>query len=129
MSTTPTPSTPSDFSTSSNSSNSNDRFPATEWTQQSLMSDTTQQKGLLLGLGALLFAIFLFSRRSAAPEAKAARRLVRDMRHVDDAGDVRDLLGSNLPTIIRPVLLLALGEAERQVQRGFDKLEHEIERL
>jgi hypothetical protein len=27
------------------------------------------------------------------------------------------------------VLLLALGEAERQVQRGFDKLEHEIERL
>jgi hypothetical protein len=121
-----TPSTPSD---SSASSNSGDRFPATEWTQQSFMSDLTQRKGLLIGLGALLLAVFLFSRRSAAPQEKAARRLVRDLRHVDDAGDVRDLLGSNLPTIIRPVLLLALGEAERQVQRGFEKLEHEIERL
>jgi hypothetical protein len=93
------------------------------------MSDLTQQKGLFIGLGALLVAVFLIRRRSPAPQAKAARRLVRDMRNVDDAGDVRDLLGSNLPTIVRPVLLLALGEIERQVHRGFVHLEREIEHL
>jgi hypothetical protein len=73
-------------------------------------------------------AFFLFRPRSA-PEEQAARRLVRDIRHVDDADDVRDLLGENLPTIVRPALLMALNEIERQVQRGFRTLEHEIEHL
>jgi hypothetical protein len=121
--------TPPSTSDSSTSSNSNDGYSATEWTQQNFMTDLTQQKGLLIGLGVVLVAIFLFRRRSATPQAEAARRLVRDMRHVDDAGDVRDLLGSNLPTIARPVLLLALGEIERQVQRGFVRLERQVERL
>ena len=45
------------------------------------------------------------------------------------AEDVRDLLGDNLPVIVRPALLAALEEIERQVHRGFDKLEHDLERL
>jgi hypothetical protein len=110
------------------SSTSEERFPPTEGNQQTVLSEVMQQKGLLIGLGLAATALFFLSRRSA-PEEKAARRLVRDMRHVDDAGDVRDLLGSNLPTIVRPVLLLALEELERQVHKGFANLEREIERL
>jgi hypothetical protein len=109
-------------------STTSERFPATDWTQQTVLSEVMQQKSLLIGLGLAAAAFFAFSRRSA-PQEKAARRLVRDMRHVDDAGDVRDLLGSNLPTIVRPVLLLALEELERQVHKGFLRLEREIEQL
>jgi hypothetical protein len=93
-----------------------------------MLSDLMQQKALLIGLGVVIGAFLLFRRRSA-PEEKAARRLVRDIRHVDDPGDVRDLLGENLPTIVRPALLIALNEIERQVHRGFRKLEREIEHL
>ena len=93
-----------------------------------MMSDLMQQKGLLIGAGVVIGALLLFRRRSA-PEEKAARRLVRDIRRVDDAGDVRDLLGDNLPTIVRPALLMALSEIERQVHRGFRMLEREIEHL
>jgi hypothetical protein len=74
-----------------------------------------------------LFVLLL--RRRSAPEEQAARRLVRDWRKVDDAADVRDLLGSNLPTIVRPALLMALHEIERQVHKGFQNLERDIERL
>jgi hypothetical protein len=94
-----------------------------------MTSDLMQQKGLLIGLGAVVLAFLFFRSRSSKPEEKAARRLVRDWRHVDDPDDARDLLTENLPTILRPALLAALQEIERQVQRGFQKLEHDIERL
>jgi len=116
-------------STSSTSStSSSDNFTPSEWTQQTMLSDVMQQKGLLIGLGVVIGAFFLFRPRSA-PEEKAARRLVRDIRHVDDADDVRNLLGDNLPTIVRPALLIALNEIERQVHKGFRTLEKEIEHL
>jgi hypothetical protein len=113
---------------STSSSSSSDNFTPTEWTQQTMMSDLMHQKGLLIGLGAVIGAFLLFRPR-AAPEEKAARRLVRDIRKVDDADDVRSLLGDNLPTIVRPALLTALNEIERQVHRGFRTLEREIEHL
>ena len=115
-------------STPSSSSTSSNGLTASEWTQQSMLSDLMQQKGLLIGIGAVIGLVLLLSRRSA-PEEKAARRLVRDWRHVDDPDDVRDLLGENLPPIVRPVLLALLEEIERQVHRGFRSLEREIERL
>jgi hypothetical protein len=116
-------------STPSSSSSSSNNFTPTEWTQQTMLSDVMQQKGLLIGAGVALGLLFLFLRRRSAPEEAAARRLVRDMRKVDDAADVRDLLGSNLPTIARPALLAALHEIERLVHKGFRSLERDIERL
>jgi hypothetical protein len=111
------------------STSSADRFPATDWSQPTLLSELMQQKGLLIGLGVALVAFFALARRRSAPEERAARRLVRDWRRVDDVRDVRDLLGSNVPTIVRPVLLVVLGEIERQVHRGFDNIERDIRRL
>jgi hypothetical protein len=107
-----------------------DHFTPSEWTKETMFSDMTQQKGLLIGAGIMagLFVLFIMGRRQA-PQEEAARRLVRDWRKVDDADGVRNLLGSNLPTVVRPVLLLVLQEIERQVQRGFESLEREIERL
>jgi hypothetical protein len=93
-----------------------------------MMSDVMHQKGWLIGLGAVICAFLLFRPR-AAPAEKAARRLVRDIRHVDHAEDVPELLGENLPTIVRPALLMALNEIERLVHRGFRTLEREIEHL
>ena len=93
-----------------------------------MFSDLMQQKGLLIGAGVVIGFLWLMSRRSA-PEEKAARRLVRDWRHVDDAEDVRDLLGDNIPTIVRPALLTALEEIERITHRWFRQLEREIDRL
>ncbi|HEY1295691.1 MAG TPA: hypothetical protein VGJ60_21650 [Chloroflexota bacterium] len=87
-----------------------------------------QQKWLLAGAAAFVGAFWLFSRRSA-PEEQAARRLVRDWRNVDDPSDVRDLLGDNLPTILRPALLSGLEEIENIVHRWFRQLEHEIRHL
>jgi hypothetical protein len=87
-----------------------------------------QQKGLFIGLGVAVVMIWFFRSRSR-PEEKAARRLVRDWRHVDDPQDVRELLGENLPTIVRPALLIALAEIERSVHRAFRKIEKDIERL
>ena len=113
----------------SSSSSSSDQFTPTEWTQQTMLSDVLQQKGLLIGVGVVVGFLLLMLRRRSAPEEKAARRLVRDWCKVDDAADVRDLLGSNLPTIVRPALLMALHEIERQVHKGFESLERDIERL
>ena len=113
---------------STSSSSASDSFTPTEWTQQTMLSDLMQQKGLLIGAGVAIGALWLFRRRSA-PEEKAARRLVRNIRKVDDAGDMRDLLGDNLPTIVRPALLMALHEIERQVHKGFDNLARDIHRL
>jgi hypothetical protein len=116
-------------STSSTPSSSSDQFTPTEWTQQNMLSDLLQQKALMIGAGVTLGLFMLLLRRRSAPEEKAARRLVRDWRKVDRAADVRDLLGSNVPTIVRPALLMALHEIERQVQKGFESLERDIERL
>ena len=122
-STSPTSSTPS-----TSNSTTNEQFTPTEWTQQNMLGDLMQQKGLLIGLGMLIAAV-LFLRSRGRPEQKAARRLVRDWRHVDDPDDARELLGENLPTILRPALLIALEEIERQVDQAFRKAEREIQRL
>jgi hypothetical protein len=106
---------------------SND-YTASEGTQQSMMGDLMRQKWLFIGLGGVIGLIWLMSRRSA-PEEKAARRLVRDLRHVDDADDVRELLGGNVPVILRPVLLSALSEIETYVHQWFRRVERDIERL
>jgi hypothetical protein len=114
---------------SSTSTSSADRFSATDWSQPSLLSEVMQQKGLLIGLGFTVVAFLVLARRRSAPEERAARRLVRDWRRVDDVRDARNLLGSNLPTIVRPILLLLLAEIERQVHTGFDNIERDIRRL
>src|SRR5207237_7305602 len=95
-------------STTSSSTPSNG-LTASEWTQQSMLSDLMQQKGLLIGLGVVIGLVMLLSRRSA-PEEKAARRLVRDWRNVDDPDGVRNLVAENVPTIVRPALLAVLDD-------------------
>jgi hypothetical protein len=103
-------------------------YTASEWTQQSMFGDLSQQKWLIVGAACFVGALWLWSRRKA-PEEKAAQRLVRDWRHVDDVDDARDLLGSNVPTIFKPVLLTALGEIEDVVNEWFRRAEKEIHRL
>jgi hypothetical protein len=88
-----------------------------------------QQKGLLIGAGVAILALMLFARSRSKPEQKAARRLVRDWRRVDGVDDVRDLLGENVPAIVRPAMLMALAEIERQVHRALRRLEKEVEAL
>jgi hypothetical protein len=92
-----------------------------------MVNDLLQQKWLLIGVGAFLAALWLFSRRPA-PHEQAARRLVRDLRDVDDADDVRGVLGSNVPTLLRPALLIGLEEAQHQVHTLFRQLERQIEK-
>jgi hypothetical protein len=115
-------------SVGSSTSTSTDGYTASEWTQQSMFGDLLQQKGLLIGIGCAL-GLFLLLRNRSKPDEKAARNLVREWRHVDDVTDVRDLLGENLPPIIKPALLMALAEIERQVETAFRRLERQIERL
>jgi len=106
-----------------------DRLTSSEFTQQTMWSDLTQQPWLIgigLGLG-VLFLMRLFRREPE--QEQAARRLVRDWKKVDDVDDARDLLGSNIPAVMRPVLLLTLSEIERQVHKGFRRLEHQIDDL
>ena len=124
-----TPASPASSAPSSTGPSSSDSFSASEWTQQSMVSDLLQQKPLLIGMAALVGAILFFRARAPKPEEKAARRLVRDWRKVDDPDDARDLLGSNLPTIMRPALLIAFEEIKRQVHQGFRRLEREISHL
>ena len=106
-----------------------DSYSATEWTQQSMLGDFSQQKWLIVGAACFVGAFVLWSMRRKAPEEEAARRLVRDWRHVDDVDDARDLLGSNVPTIFKPVLLTALEEIEEQVHHWFRRAEKEINHL
>ena len=106
-----------------------ERLTSTEFTQHTMWSDLTQQRWLMpvgIGIGVLLLVNVM---RRPAPQEKAARHLVRDWRNVDDIGDARELIGENVPTIIRPVLLLILEEVERQVRQGFRRVEHTIEHL
>jgi hypothetical protein len=109
-------------------SSGSEQLTPSEWTQRSMFNDLMQQKWLLIGAGCFIGALWLWSRRKA-PDEQAARRLVRDWRHVDDPDDVRDLLGSNLPPILRPALLAALGEIEEAVHLWFRRAEREINRL
>jgi hypothetical protein len=94
-----------------------------------MLSDLMQQKGLVIGVGVAIVALWLFATSRSKPEQKAARRLVRDWRRVDDIEDARDLLGENVPAIVRPAMLMALEEIERQVHRAFRRLEKEVEAL
>ena len=103
-------------------------YTASEWTQQTMFNDLMQQKWLVIGAAGLVGFVWLMSRRSS-PEEQAARHLVRDWRHVDDPDDARELLGSNVPTIFRPVLLTILEELEDLTQQWFRRAEREIERL
>ena len=114
--------------TSPTISSSSDTYTASEWTQRTMWSDLMQQKGLLIGLGVAVLAVWFFTRRSA-PEERAARDLVRDWRRVDDPDDARDLLAHNVPTILRPALLVVVEQLRDQVERGFRAIEREIERL
>ena len=106
-----------------------DSYTASEWTQQTVLGDLTSQKWVWLGAACFVGAFWLWSSRRKAPEEQAARRLVRDWRHVDDVDDARDLLGSNVPTILKPVLVTALEEIEEQVHQLFRRAEREIDRL
>jgi hypothetical protein len=120
------------MSTSSpqSSSAAADSFTAGEFTQRTMLNDLLEQRGLLIGAGIAVAALLLFMRRSGdSDEEQAARRLVRDWRHVDDADDARELLGSNVPVIIRPALLAVLEVIEEQIHQGFRRLERQIERL
>jgi hypothetical protein len=101
---------------------------ASQFTQHTMMDDLLQQRGLLIGAGVAVGALWLLSRRKP-PEEEAARRLVRDWRHVDDADDARDVLGSNLGPILRPALLTLLDALENQVDYGFRQLERRIRHL
>ena len=102
---------------------------ASELTQNTMLSDLAEQKNLLIGLGVAAAVVwFVMSRRSDDRE-EAARRLVRDWRNVDDIGDARDLLGSNVPAIVRPALLIVLSELEHQAHSAFRRLERSIQRL
>jgi hypothetical protein len=95
-----------------------------------MLNDLLEQRGLLIGAGIALVVLLLFMRRSGgSDEQEAARRLVRDWRHVDDADDARELLGSNLPVVVRPALLAVLEVIEDQVHRAFGRLERQIQRL
>jgi hypothetical protein len=102
---------------------------ASELTQNTMLADLAQQRTLLIGVGLTLAAFWFFVSRRQPEQEVAARRLVRDWRKVDDIGDARDLLGSNVPTIVRPALLIIMEEIERQVHHGFRRLERSIQRL
>lgn len=106
-----------------------DQYTASEWTQQSMLGDLSQQKWLIVGAACFVGAVVLWASRRKAPQEEAARRLVRDWRHVDDAEDVRDLLGSNVPRVFKPAMLTALEEIEDLVHKWFRQAEREIKRL
>ncbi|HYY87313.1 MAG TPA: hypothetical protein VFA49_00845, partial [Chloroflexota bacterium] len=100
-----------------------------ELTQRSMLADMRQQPMIWAGFGLALFALLLFWIRRRPAQERAARHLVRDWRHVDDLDDARDLLGSNVPTILRPALMVLLREAEDQVDHWFRQMERSISRM
>ena len=116
-------------STSSWSGQSSQPMTAGQFTQQTALGDLMQQRGLIIGAVVALVALWLFARSRQAPEEHAARRMVRDLRRADDADDARDVLGSNLPTIVRPALLIVLQEVERQIEHGFRRLEKRLSHM
>ncbi|MBV9582281.1 MAG: hypothetical protein JO057_27165 [Chloroflexi bacterium] len=106
-----------------------DDYSASDWTQHSMLNDLLQQKWLLAGGAVFIGALWWLLSRRSSREEQAARNLVRDWRNVDGPTDVRDLLGENLPTILRPALLMGLAEIENVVHRWFRQVEREIRRL
>lgn len=100
-----------------------------ELTQRTWLADISQQGWLLIGAGLAMVALVMVWVRRPARQQQAARHLVRDWGNVDDVDDARDLLGSNLPAVLQPALLVALDEIQRQVERGFRRLERAIEKL
>jgi hypothetical protein len=108
---------------------SSEPMTASELTQNTMLSDILEQRSLLIGVGVTLAALWFFMSRRPAREEQAARRLVRDWRKVDDIDDARDLLGSNVPPILRPALLIVLEEVERQIKHGFRRVERSIQHL
>jgi hypothetical protein len=102
---------------------------ASEWTRQTMWSDLRQQPMLLAGAGLAVFATLLFWMRRQPSQERAARHLVRDWRDVDDIDDARDLLGSNIPAIMRPALMVLLEQGEDQVHRWFRQMERSISKM
>jgi hypothetical protein len=107
------------------STSSAEPLSAGELTQKTMLNDLLQQRGLLVGGAVAVGVLWLFSRRKP-PEEQAARRLVRDWRHVDDADDARNLVGSNLMLVLRPAMLTLLDALEGRVHYGFRRLERQI---
>ncbi|MBV9175195.1 MAG: hypothetical protein JOZ81_34500 [Chloroflexi bacterium] len=107
---------------------SSETVSTNQLTQRTMVSDLLQQRGLLVGAAVAVGALWLFSRRKP-PEEEAARRLVRDWRHVDDADDARSLLGSNLLPVLRPALLTLMDAVEDQIHVGFRQLERRLKHL
>jgi hypothetical protein len=105
-----------------------ENLTSSEFTQQTMLNDLTRQPWLI-GLGLGIGLLLLMRMRKSDDREVAARRLVRDWRHVDDVDDARDLLGSNLGIIMRPALLMILEELQQQSHRLFRRLEKSIERL
>jgi hypothetical protein len=105
-----------------------EHLTSSEFTQRTMLSDMTQQRWLI-GVGIGIVVLLMMRMRQAPEQERAARRLVRDLRNIDDIGSARDLFGSEVPTILRPALLLVFEEIERQTHRFFRNLERSIERL
>ena len=106
-----------------------ERPTPSELTQRTMPWDMPQRPMLWAGACLALLALLLFRRRRGAPQRRAARHLVRDWRSVDDIDDARDLLGSNLPPILKPALVALLNEAEQHTHRWFRQMERRISKL
>jgi|SRR5436305_1707729 len=108
---------------------SSEHLSSSEFTQRTMLEDLTQQRWLIGVAIGVVFFLLMRMRGGGADQERAARKLVRNLRTIEDVDDARDLIGSNLPPIFRPALLLILDEVERQVKRGFRNMERSIERL
>jgi hypothetical protein len=102
---------------------------ASELTQKTMLSDLKQQPMLWAGAALAVVALVLFWTRREPSQASAARHLVRDWRGVDDVDDARDLLGSNMPIILRPAMLAGLEALEDQVHTWFRQAERFISKM
>jgi hypothetical protein len=100
-----------------------------ELTQKTMLSDLKQQPMVWAGAALAVVALALFWSRRQPSQEVAARHLVRDWRGVDDVSDARDLLGSNVPIILRPALLAGLEALEGQVQVWFRQAERALTRM
>ena len=102
---------------------------ASELTQKTMLSDLKQQPMVWAGAALAVVAVVLFWTRRQPSQESAARHLVRDWRGVDDVSDARNLVGANMPIILRPALLAALEAAEDQVDAWFRQAERAISRM
>jgi hypothetical protein len=106
-----------------------ERLTPSELTQRTMFEDMRQQPMVWAGLGVAVVAVVLFWVRRGQSQERAARHLVRDWRHVDDIHDARDLLGSNVPAVVRPALMVLLHEAEDYVDHWFRQMERALNRM